>query len=164
MLRIKAGIKEKHHYPIGDKVASIIVSRVLQAQVRFSDWLNKKAERIPSHKLKVLLLLFCISSGSFSIYLIGKAFHKSHSNVRAWKIDAISIPKHVNPSIEKQWQPNENIAESDFKRLQAIKAYLDSIRRNGVGKGIYDSVMNSHPHLIDSINLLQQLYLSQLKK
>jgi len=48
-----------------------------------------------------------------------------------------------------------------YKRLQLFKKYMDSLRIDKDGKRIYDSILLARPGMMDSVAVLEKMYLKQ---
>jgi hypothetical protein len=60
---------------------------------------------------------------------------------------------------EKKYQTI--ISQKEYSAIHSFKMHLDSLKSTTRGKLILDSLYSSRPHLIDSINLLENLYHEQ---
>ena len=73
------------------------------------------------------------------------------------KIDKINFPAHNSKSnIE-----GIKVAERDYQSIASFKHYMDSLNKSLNGKYQYDSILQARPGLMDSVQVLEQLYLSQ---
>jgi hypothetical protein len=146
--------------PAKDRVARKIASFILKLQTRFANFMNSKTRNVSAPRMKILLIAFCLVSGSYSIYLTVHAFSKK--NKATVTIDRIARPKHIDNDVENIGSSMQ-VTESDFKKIQAFKKYMDSLRFSTSGKRTYDSILVFRPGLMDSITFLEKIYLSQKK-
>jgi len=121
---------------------------------RLASWLQQKTIQYTPKKLTILLTVFCFVFLSESLLVMYKSIEQKHSN--------IYFVTPIRPMIllrEKKYRPL--ISHTEYNRIHSFKMYLDSLKNTAPGKMIYDSLSISRPHLIDSINLLENLYYEQ---
>jgi ABC-type dipeptide/oligopeptide/nickel transport system permease component len=124
-----------------DKVATKIANGI----IRFQQFISERMNRC--RYLKIILILFCVTSLSLSVFFIVEAI--------------ISKPKqttrpHQMYRPQQEYEPSEDIydesiPEEIYLDIQAYKKYADSI-----GEVI-------RPGLADSMRILEEMYLQQQK-
>lgn len=140
----KRKIKEQ---PVTDKVAAKIASGIIYLQTKFSKQMSKIVSGMTVQKVKVFLILFCVISGGLSIYFIV-------SSLRAKKVDPMKIERVRMP--ENLHRSGDEVMDNEmpldiYQQIQDYKKYMDSI-----GEPMRKS-------LLDSMNILEQIYLQQQK-
>lgn len=121
---------------------------------KFASWLQQKTMQYSPKKLTILLTVFCFVFFSESLLVMYKSIEQRHSN--------IYFITPIRPMIllrEKKYQPL--ISQREYNRIHSFKMHLDSLKNTVPGKIIYDSLFTNRPRLIDSINLLENLYYEQ---
>ena len=108
-------------------------------------------------KMKVLLVVFLFAGGGYSLYLIADTF-LSKKTASMVHIDRFTVPKYITP---EEIIASPVIGKTDYQRMQGFKKYMDSLKVNN--KRVYDSIMVFRPGLMDSIQFLEKIYLSQNK-
>jgi len=143
-----------------DKAAVKIARILVKTQSRFASVMGRLSSRISTQKLKVIVILFSFLGAGFSLYCIAKAILPDQ-NVSPFRAEHTSVPKL--PEMDNQ-ESNTNVLISDetLQTINAFKEYMDSLRLNG--SKIYDSIISNRPHLMDSINMLEEMYYSQQLK
>lgn len=131
--------KHKVAHPLQDKVAGKIAAALLGVQTRVSNRMNRLKN------LKWLLILFCILSGSLSIYFIAESILTVPK--KELKIDPIRVPQHFDQPTDTVTGPA--IPADIIMQLQDYRRYMDSI-----GETI-------RPGLLDSIRILEEIYSEQ---
>ncbi len=131
--------KHKVDHKLQDKAAGKIAATLLGVQARVSNRMNRLKN------LKWLLILFCMLSGSLSIYFIAEAILTAPK--KQLKIDPIRIPQHLDQPADIVTGPT--IPADIIQQLQDYKHYMDSM-----GETI-------RPGLLDSIRLLEKIYSEQ---
>lgn len=131
--------KHKNDHPLQDKVAGKIAAALLGVQARVSNRMNRLKN------LKWLLILFCMLSGSLSIYFIAESILAVPK--KQLKIDPIHVPQHFVQPTDTVTGPA--IPTDIILQLQGYKRYMDSI-----GETI-------RPGLLDSIRVLEEIYSEQ---
>lgn len=125
-----------------DKVAQKIAGGILHFQNAFSNRMNKLK------CLKLILICFCVVSGSLSIYfLVDAIVTKPKPKI---KIDHIRTPQPMYESSEELY--DERIPNEIYYGIREYRRYMDSI-----GEAI-------RPGLADSIRILEEMYLQQQNK
>jgi hypothetical protein len=132
---------------LNDKAAKRIAGFFIKMQLKFCDGMNKAVSGISTRKLKVLLVIFCLLSGGLSIYFI--AFAVFGSKQQPIKIDHVKILKHID---QHEDEKNENSIDVEiYRQIQDYKRYMDSTKQL------------IRPGFLDSMKVLEQIYLSQQK-
>ena len=140
--------KEQNENHARDKVAGKIATFFMKVQTKFSNFMNKKVSHLSLTKMKILLTLFCLSWGGLSIYFIVNAVFDSKQI--SIKIDRINIPIPIERPDDRLSE--DHVDEETFLQIQDYKKYMDSTHQP------------IRPGLLDSMNVLEQIYLSQQKK
>lgn len=124
-----------------EKIAGKIANAILKVQAKAADRMNA------FRYLKLFLIVFCITAGSLSIYFFVDAIiTKPKSRI---KIDRIRSPRPAYETPQEMY--DEKIPEEVYRNIQEYRRYMDS-----TGQMI-------SPGLADSIRMLEEMYLQQLK-
>ncbi|KIA95590.1 MULTISPECIES: hypothetical protein [unclassified Flavobacterium] len=129
----------------------------LRMQNMCAHWLEQKTSHFSRLNWIVILFSFIICTGSCSIYLIVTSF----SNNTTKNITVIPIMKPNNSiPLEKETIPLNGIIrnKAEFERIIEFRRYLDSLGRSPTGKKMYDSIVQYHPGLLDSLAILENYY------
>lgn len=132
--------------PWSDKAASKISRTILAIQSKVSNRMNEKLNKVSVSRLKTGLIIFCIISGGFSLYL---ALNAVMAKPRSVRVQPISIPQHIEQPAKSI---NDRVDEELYQQIQNYKRYLDS-----TGEQISSG-------LRDSIRIIEELYQSQQKQ
>ncbi|HSZ85773.1 MAG TPA: hypothetical protein VK787_07065 [Puia sp.] len=114
--------------------------------------------RLSANKKKMILALFCFLFGAISIYVIVATVTRRFLP-HDLPVNPITIPYHIGKNFH---QPGVVIDEDTYNRIEHFKHYLDSLKINNIGR--YTEIMNTRPHLYDSILAFEKIYFIQLKK
>lgn len=100
-----------------------------------SAWLSRKENGVSKGRKKLLLFVITVLVGSYCLFLIAGNGSKLILG------SSISLP---------------TIAVSDSKqimqeRIRRLDFYLDSLKNSATGRQEYDSLLNEHPSIYDSI-------------
>ncbi|WP_073078631.1 MULTISPECIES: hypothetical protein [Chitinophaga] len=120
-------------------------------QRRWADWLNAKAANWSSFKVKVILVVFIFSYVTVTALVLINAGKSADSHVR---IRPILIPKNVLPSDNHSNTPASLYVT---ERMKQFRRYLDSLKSDKIGMGVYDSLLVARPGLIDSLYQMEEL-------
>lgn len=78
------------------------------------------------------------------------------------KVDAINQGKHLGETGEDSvMQKYHPLTYKDYQHMQHYMAYLDSLKKTETGRIVYDSIVRTHPGLLDSISILKKIYFDQ---
>jgi hypothetical protein len=130
---------------------SYIVRRFNATARVIADCLQQKTNVYSSLTKKVGLFIFCGLFLGSSVYVAVHAFN--HSITKPLQIQA--MPKPVIIPERLQVVP---ITKSEYERVERYKGQILSFPKTQ-----YDSLLLARPHLMDSIQLFENLYQSQLK-
>lgn len=128
-----------------DKIAARIANFIITIQTKVSNYMNKKLVRMSLKKTKIFLTIFCLFWGGFSLYLVIRAVTDKKPAVL--KIDPVNLPHHFNNEEKKTDQVDRNI----LRQISDYKRFMDSIHQP------------IRPGLMDSMTILEKIYLSQQK-
>jgi hypothetical protein len=134
-----------------DKVAEKIAGATANVQTKFANILNKLVSIIPQRSLKIVLILFCLIAGGFSVYLASEAIFGTQQVKTVFEVKPIHVPKHYDKTGSEVKEREQLIPEALYDELQAYKRTMDSLGQP-IRKG-----------LADSIKMLEEIYLSQKK-
>lgn len=133
--------KKLKENPLQDKVAGKIASGLIWLQTIIADRMNKLKN------LKAILIGFCVISSGLSIYFLVDAIIAKPN--QSLKIDPIRMPQHFDKSGDEVME--SAMPEDIYQQIQEYKKYMDSI-----GQPI-------RPGMMDSIKILEEIYLQQQK-
>lgn len=139
--------KEVKETPLRDKVAGKIAGGLIKVQTKFSDQMNKLVSTMTIKKVKMWLAVFCIISGGLSVYFFVNALVTKPKP--AFKIDTVHVPEHFDKSGNEILE--NPVPDEMYQNIQEYKKYMDSL-----GDPI-------RPSLLDSIKILEEIYLQQQK-
>lgn len=139
--------KVREDNPLQDKLAKKIAGGFVRVQTQFSNMMNKRFENMPTRRLKIFLIAFCVFSGGLSLYFFISAIVAKPRP--GFKIDPIEVPQHFDRSGDEVM--GNEMPEDVYRDIQQYRYYMDSI-----GEPI-------RPGLEDSMRLLEELYWQQQK-
>ena len=150
--------------PMKDKAAQGIARFLLSIQTRFSDFMNTITKHISTKTMKMLLVIFCLLGGGFSLYIIGEATLKSDNRQSPLKIDQVDVPKHYDKIGGEELMSDQYVDHETFQQIELFESYMDSLLLTEKGKKIHDSILVNRPGLMDSVKMLKEIYQSQINK
>lgn len=125
----------------------------------WANWMMKRTANFSRPTWFVLLILFVLITGTYSIYLAVSAFTGKKGNSIA--ITPIKKPKHATETGEANAGPAV-VSEAEYNRIKRFRLYMDSLARSPSGKHLYDSINHHRPGLMDSVRFIENYY-QQLK-
>lgn len=118
-----------------------------------------KANQISGKGKLIQLIIFCILSGIISFYTAKRSFSGKHEI--SLSSSSLEKPKHILLHSKKI---KTTISEDEYLRIHNFKMYLDSIANAPSGRRTFDSIITLRPGLIESILIIENIYLSQKKE
>lgn len=132
------------------------LTRFHQWLIRMANFLQQKTNSYSVKKKKLLLLLFTIVFlTESSIVTIQSLQRRNNSPISIGRIKAVPIENNLSDVTV--------ITREELQKIKRFKNYIDSLSTTAKGKKISDSLLQSHPHLMDSINFLIKLFSEQSK-
>lgn len=153
--------EDSNSQTMSDKVAGKIAGAGIKVQGYFANGMTKMFKNMNNKKLKTLLILFCISAGGYSIYLIANAVVSPDKKQPAFKVDQVDMPKHFDRTGD-ELIPEATVDEQTFNKIQDFKKYMDSLKQKK--NYLYDSIISARPFLLDTVLMLEEIYYSQKQK
>lgn len=140
-----------------DKLAGKIAGWILKLQEVFATKLAKYFNRLPASRMKVILVILAALAFSFSICLIVQGIFKDNIQKDVPLVRQIKLPVLQERSTDN----NVGVRESSLKELELYQHLLDSLseKTDPEDKDAVERLAS----LADSIRLLKDIYLSQIK-
>jgi hypothetical protein len=149
--------------PMQDKAAKGIAKFLLSIQMSFTNLMNGITKNMSIKSVKILLILFCLFGGGFSIYLVAAAILRPDSRQPELKIDRVNVPKYYDKSGNETLQSDQYVDQETYHQIQEYELFMDSLGKTQSGLGLRDSILLTRPGLADSIKMLKEIYQSQIK-
>lgn len=130
-----------------------------QHQRSSAAWLSRKTEKYSRQKKIIVLTFFCAIASTYWISCVIKAFNK---NETIFRISRISTPAYSLPE-DKAIHMSQIITEKEYADIQKFKSHMDSLKKSDEGQVIFDSILFQRPQLMDSISIIENIYLSKQK-
>lgn len=138
-----------------DKAAERIAHTGIKVQTGFANGMGRLMGNVSGGKLKVILIIFCLTVGGYSVYLFGDALFSTEAKSTI-KIQQVTIPKHADKGGDENLLSNQYVDEPTYQQIVGFKKYMDSLK---VAKHpLYDSVVIARPGLMDSVQILIEAY------
>ena len=158
----KKELQSEEKTTMSDKVAGKIAGVGIKAQQLFAEKMNRTFMKTDFKRLKLILIFFCVSAGGYSIYLIADSVFSSERKQKTFEIQQMDIPKHFDKTGDETVMPDATVDEQTYLQIQDFRKYMDSLKLNRTKE--YDSILQARPGLMDSVQVLEQIYLSQKQK
>lgn len=143
------------------KVTGIKQMVFAHLQNRWATWMNRHTQTFSRNTWKLLLVLFVLTAGGYSIYLTIDAFF--NANGKSISIIPIKKPAHINETGDAA-ATTPSITDAGYSHIKNFRLYMDSLARSPSGKIIYDSIIMYRPGLMDSIRMIEKYYQQQKQK
>ena len=149
---MKYFLKRKTKSITGSSIWMNQLVRFNERLVRLAGFLQLKMSACSLKKQKMFLGLFCLLFISASIRVAYCSL--THQGSLHYSVTSI----HVIPLLKeapKDKLPNKGV---ELQHIHRFKMYLDSLTKTEGGQVLRDSLLRGRPHLIDTLNYLDQLY------
>ena len=130
---------------VSDKAAGWIANSILKVQGKFAGTLGKLSVSWKRKQQWIFLYTVCLVFGGLSIISVIQSFKTNH----ILKTTAIKVPRNIHK------ESSVRITENEFKKVENFKRSLDS--------GSREKLKEERPGLMDSLEMVEQLYYSQKK-
>lgn len=145
-----------------DKVAKMIAAAGIKLQKTFSEKMNRLFMKTDYKRFKIVLIFFCISAGGYSIYLVANSIFSPEKSQKGFEIQQMDVPKHFDKTGDENLIPEAYVDEEIYQQVKQFRNYMDSLKQKR--RNEYDSILQARPGLMDSVQMLEQIYLSQKQK
>ncbi len=145
-----------------DKVAEKIAAAGIKLQQLFAEKMNRLFMKTDFKRLKIILILFCICAGGYSIYLIANSVISPDRKQNSFEVQQMDVPKHLDKTGDENLIPEAYVDEETYHQVKQFRNYMDSLKQKR--RNEYDSILQARPGLMDSVQMLEQIYLSQKQK
>jgi hypothetical protein len=105
------------------------------------------------------LVIFCITAGGCSVYVLLRSFLAAP--VPSIDLGTLKVPVHLHQWREANEPSAAYVDRQTYEQITGFKMYMDSLKLSGAP--LYDSIIRSRPHLLDSLAMLEDLYHLQNK-
>lgn len=147
---------------VSDKVAGKIAGLGIKLQQLFAEKMNRVFMKTDFKRLKIILIIFCIGAGGYSIYLIANSVISPDKKQNSFEIQQMDVPKHFDETGDENLIPEAYVDEETWQEVKQFRNYMDSLKQKR--RNEYDSILQARPGLMDSVQMLEQIYLSQKQK
>lgn len=145
-----------------DRIAKNIVAWCIHWQERGASFMQKQTERLSGSGKMVMLILFSLITGSISIYLFSSNLIGKPSVPVS--VTPIKVPAYPGKSGNENTKSAISITKHEYQKIKNFRDYMDSLARSPSGKLVYQGIIAHRPGLMDSVALVEKIYLSQSKK
>jgi hypothetical protein len=136
---------------------------VIERQTKLARFLNQKTETLSTGGKKLVLVAVCLVFGGLSLYVIVSTLGRPSKIDESIKPKAISVPEHASRTGEESLYPHIVVSAQEMWQVSSFKRYMDSLKSSLDGRPLYDSILKARPNLLDTIAMLEELYLLQQK-
>lgn len=129
----------------------------LEARLRqLAAFLQAKTTQWTTRKKKTVLILFCFAFAAASGWV-------AYDNLEKKPLATLRItPLHFVP-LANDDEPTQHLPSKELRRVYCFKKYLDSLSTNVKGQAVRDSLLRGRPHLMDTLNYLENIYNNEQK-
>lgn len=145
-----------------DKVAEKIAVAGIKLQQLIAERMNRIFMKTDFKRLKIILILFCICAGGYSIYLVANSILSPEKRQKGFEIQEMDVPRHFDKTGDENLIPEAYVDEETYQHVKQFMNYMDSLKQKR--RNEYDSILQARPGLMDSVQMLEQIYLSQQQK
>jgi hypothetical protein len=136
--------------------------RCIKWQSDMAVWMQKKTQKFSNAGKLVMLIVFVIITGGYCIHLTVRSFFENQRN--SFSIIPIKTPSNLSQTGDDSKRKSSIITKSEYEKIHGFTKYMDSLKLSVTGKGLYDGIISERPRLMDSVQYIEKLYQSQIKK
>lgn len=145
-----------------ERVATNIAGKIIRIQQQWALTMQRLTERLSPAAKKIALIVFCLFSGSYSIYLMTGRFVAQQGKFLS--ITALHLPDYSAKSTDSKMRNYPGVTAPEYLKIKHFILCLDSLSQKLNGKNAADSIRTSSPRLMDSIALIKKIYQLQSSK
>lgn len=120
--------------------------------------LQKVTERLSSRAKRFSLILFCLLGSGFSTAIIAYSTTGSSSFLLLHKSP---FPVFILSAPHLEEDTDSLITSAQYARIRRFEDFLMKQKESLSGQSLYDSLLRVRPHLLDSLRMIDSLYISQ---
>jgi hypothetical protein len=160
-MKLFSKIKKNNAEPKPNAIFKGMQAGYKHLQGGWAKWMMKRTEKFSHRTWIVLLIFFVLSTSTYSIYLAVSAIAEKDGTLIT--VTPIKKPRYTTEMGENDKEAAE-VSEAQYSRIKKFRVYMDSLARSPSGKTFYDSITSHRPGLMDSLQLIEQLYREKIKK
>ena len=141
-------MKGNKEYGWTNLAAEKIAGAGLRLQQQFAKVMNNLVAGIPKRKLKIVVVVFCVVGGGFSLYLVADALFGAQRK-KSIQITPMKVPRYVDKTATEVREVEGTVSDDMYRQIQRYKHYMDSMQ------------ITIRPGLLDSMKVLEQIYKTQ---
>lgn len=123
---------------------------------QFAAFLQAKTAGYPAHKKKAFLCFFCLAFATASGWI-------AYNSIQERPLSTLRVaPLHFVPLVNGD-EPSHPPPLKELQRVHQFKLYLDSLSASEQGQALRDSLLRGRPHLIDTLNYLEEIFNNEQK-
>jgi len=136
----------------GSLAAGILYKPIQSA---WAAWMARRTAGFTRSTWQVLLSLFVVLFGGYSLYLAVNGF--TARQAKSISITPIKIPRHATQTGDTP-KAAPQLSEAGYSRIRQFRIYMDSLARSPTGKVTYDRIIKCRPGLMDSVRFIENQY------
>jgi hypothetical protein len=145
----------------GSSFWDMVGARLDRHHKHWAAFMRRQSECLPLWARWSVFIAFTASSVCLCFYTAVSAFYARPVTARPAVIKINRYSLMTNP---ENLRAKTIVSENEYKKITGFKRYLDSVSGIATGKLWVDSLLAERPGLTDSICIIENIYLSQLKK
>jgi hypothetical protein len=122
---------------LNDKAAGKIAKLILRLQVRYAKLMSEVVAKLSVRQLKLLLILCCIVTGGFSLWLMLQAVFIPATIEHTMKVDKMKVPVYIDRE-EGEFQ-GMKLDTGLIRKIKQQQRIMDSMGIE-VSEGLTDSI------------------------
>jgi hypothetical protein len=159
-MKLFSKIKKNNAEPKPNAIFKGMQAGYKHLQGGWAKWMMKRTEKFSRRTWIVLLILFVLSTSTYSVYLAVSAITEKDGILIT--VTPIKKPRYTTEMGETDKEAAE-VSEAQYRRIKRFRVYMDSLARSPSGKILYDSITRHRPGLMDSVRFIEN-YFQQLKQ
>jgi hypothetical protein len=137
------------------RIAEGMQSAYRRVQGGWATWMARRTAGFSRRRWQVLLALFILGFGGYSLYLMVDGFTGKGDSI--FSITPIRKPRHATETGNDR-DNSPQVSGAEQQRIRRFRLYMDSLARSPAGKAEYDSIIAQRPGLMDSVRFIEKYY------
>lgn len=153
---------EEKEQPWLEKMAVPFACLGIKAQKAFAEYMDWWTGKLSLKRLKAVWVIFCLSSGGFSGYLIISSIAAPSGPSSSLKIQSLQVPKTIGQDREDSSLRKGLSYGRVLRRSHASRRYIDSLRTEA--PCLYDRMATDRPNRLNGPHRAEKMYDAQALK
>ena len=160
MFRIKNRFEvkaEEANSPLIERMSHAVNGRLH----RVANKLQDRSERLSTPAKKWMLALFLLIFGGASVLIAWRSINTRSGRTAVAVQSITACPLSSRPGGPSPSSASGGVSRKEYEMVRSFHHYLDSLGASSTGALMRDSILRVRPGLLDSIEIIERMYLEK---